>query len=252
MTTVAQHRRAQHAPWRTFRRAGADLAGGLPSLLTVTAATWWLFDLPTAYLLRAVTLYALLAVVILWNMPGALPGRGLGAANRLTLIRATLLLPIAALVLEPEILRDDGYWWIIVVSTVAMILDGVDGWMARRTGTATEFGGRFDMELDAFLMLALSVLVWLSGQTGPWVMLIGVIRYLFLAAGWIWPALQAELPPSWRRKSICVIQGVVLLVCLGPIIPPAMASVTAFGALVLLMYSFVVDVAWLAHGRLVG
>ena len=247
MTTVAQRTRSQRPQWQSLRRAGADLAVGLPSLLAVATATWWLFDLPNAYVLRAVALYALLAAVILRSMPAALPGRGLGAANRLTLVRATLLLPIAALVLEPQILRDTGYWWIIVVSTVAMILDGVDGWIARRTGTATAFGGQFDMELDAFLMLALSVLVWLSGQTGPWVLLIGVIRYLFVAAGWIWPALQAELPPSRRRKAICVIQGVMLLVCLGPIIPPAMASVAAVGALVLLTYSFAADVAWLAQ-----
>jgi phosphatidylserine synthase len=30
-----------------------------------------------------------------------------------------------------------GYWWVIVLSTVAMVLDGVDGRVARRTGTET-------------------------------------------------------------------------------------------------------------------
>ena len=58
------------------------------------------------------------------------------------------------------------HWWIISLGTVAMLLDGTDGRVARRTGTTSAFGARFDMELDAFLLLALSVLVW---QSGRWV-----------------------------------------------------------------------------------
>ena len=69
------------------------------------------------------------------------------------------------------------------------------------------FRARLDMELDAFLLLALGVLVWLSGKVGAWVILIGALRYLFVAGGWVWPPLQATLPSSQRRKTICVIQG---------------------------------------------
>ena len=52
----------------------------------------------------------------------------------------------------------------------ALALDGVDGQVARRTGTASELGARFDMEVDAFLILVLSVAAgrvvyadWLKG-----------------------------------------------------------------------------------------
>jgi multidrug efflux pump subunit AcrA (membrane-fusion protein) len=38
------------------------------------------------------------------------------------------------------------------------MLDGVDGWLARRHEIASRFGARFDMEVDALLILALSVL----------------------------------------------------------------------------------------------
>ena len=248
MTTVTRHTDAAREPGPSVRRAASDLAAGLPPLLAVAGATWWLFALPVSYLIQTTSLYALLAALILWYVPPALPGPGLGAANRMTLGRATLLLPVAALALQPEILREAGYWWIIAVSTIAMILDGVDGWMARRTGTCTAFGGRFDIELDASLMLALSVLVWQSGKVGPWVILIGALRYLFVAGGWAWPALAADLPTSRRRKVVCVVQGVVLLVCLGPIIPSAMATAAAAGALGLLIYSFGVDVRWLVTG----
>jgi len=136
------------------------------------------------------------------------------------------------------------------VATTVMLLDGLDGRIARRTGTESRFGARFDMELDAALLLALSVLVWRDGRVGMWVLLIGLMRYAFVAASWIWPALAADLPPSFRRKLVCVVQGVALLVALGPIISDAQAVAAAAIGLIALTYSFAVDVRWaLAAGR---
>ena len=80
-------------------------------------------------------------------------------------------------------------------------------------------------------------------------LLIGAIRYLFVAAGQLWPALQGALPPRWGRKAICVVQGVTLLVALGPIIPPWLAVGGAAGALALLVWSFAVDTHWLLRHR---
>jgi phosphatidylglycerophosphate synthase len=161
-----------------------------------------------------------------------------------TLGRAALATPVFALAAQPSALGPAGAWWVIALSTVAMILDGLDGLVARRTGTRTAFGARFDMELDAALIMVLSLLVWRSGRVGWWVLLIGLMRYLFVAASWIWPALGAELPPSLRRKVVCVVQGVVLLVALGPIIPGWMAVAVTAGGLAALSYSFAVDVRW--------
>ncbi len=229
-----------------LRLAGVDLAAGLAATLAVALITQRVLYLPASYLLHAVSMYMLMAGLILWRLPGGLPGPGLGAANRVTLGRAALVLPLAALALQPAMLGPAGAWWIIAVSTVAMILDSVDGWIARRT-QATSFGARFDLELDAFLILALSVLVYQSGQTGVWVLLIGALRYVFVGAGWVWPALTGELPSSRRRQTVCVVQGVVLLLCLVPIVPSVTASVVAGAALGLLSASFAVDVRWLTR-----
>jgi phosphatidylglycerophosphate synthase len=127
-----------------------------------------------------------------------------------------------------------------------MVLDGVDGQVARRTRSATAFGARFDMELDSLLMLVLAALVWRSGQVGPWVLLLGLPRYLFVAAGRLRPWLRAPLPERVRRKAGCVIQGIALLVCLGPIVPSGLATVVAALTLALLVSSFAVDVVWLS------
>ena len=228
---------------------GADLAAAAPLLLAVAFATQRLAGLPAAYLLQAAALYALLAALVVHYAPGVLPGRGLGPANRVTLGRAALALAIMPLAIQPGPLGAPVYWWIIAVSTLAMVLDGFDGWTARRTGSATAFGARFDMELDAALLMALAALVWRSGRAGPWVLLIGAIRYLFVAAGQLWPALQGALPPRWRRKAICVVQGVALLVALGPIVPPWLAVGGAVGALALLVWSFAADTHWLLRRR---
>ena len=231
------------------RRAAADLAAALPLLLLVAWATRSLFDLPPAYAWHTLALYVVLAALVLATVPPDLPGRGLGAANRVTLGRAMLALPIAALVAQPAIHHAGGHWWIIGLSTAAMVTDGFDGWAARRTGTATPFGARFDMELDAALVLALSLLVALSGRVGAWIVAAGALRYGFVAAGWLYPPLAAPLPPSRRRQTTCVVQGAALLVALGPIVPPPAARAAAFLGLAVLVYSFGVDVRWLLAAR---
>ena len=249
MTTASHNTVSGRWPASVLRRVVRDLAVGLVAVLAMASVTRWLLALADVYLLQSVALYGLLAALVLRYGPDDLSEVGLGTANRVTLGRASLVLPVSTLAVPPTLITDAICWWIIAVSTVAMILDGVDGWIARRTQTGTNFGSRFDMELDAFLMLALSVLVWRSTQVGPWVLLIGSLRYVFVAGGWVWPALQAALPPSRRRKTICVVQSVMLLVCLGPIIPGALASSAAAGALAILVYSFAVDTRWLLAGR---
>ena len=245
MTTLAHNTASPRWATPIRRRVAGDLAVGLVAVLVMTVATRWLFDVSDTYVAQSIGLYFGLAALVLRSAPDGLTGPGLGPANRVTLGRSTLVLPVSALALEPAGLPDEVWWWVIAVSTVAMVCDGIDGAVARRTGTSSVFGARFDMELDSFLALALSILVWRSGKVGPWILLIGGFRYLFVLAGWLWPALTAELPPSQRRKTVCVVDGVVLLVCLGPVIPSAVASPAAAAALLLLTWSFAVDIRWL-------
>lgn len=222
-----------------------DLVAGLPLVVGVAGATWWLLDLAATFLVLVVILYGAAGALILSTLPGVLPEPGFGPANRVTLGRMVLTLPLAALLLHSEALGVAGRWWIIGVGTAVMVLDGFDGWVARRTRTGTSYGARFDMETDAFLMLVLSGLVWVGGRVGAWVLLIGAMRYLFVAAGLLLPAMRAPLFPSLRRRIVCVVQGVGLLVCLGPIIPGPMATAAAALALASLVWSFGVDTSWL-------
>ena len=48
-----------------------------------------------------------------------------------------------------------------------------DGPAARRSGIASRFGARFDMETDALMILVLAVLAWRWDRAGAWVLLPG-------------------------------------------------------------------------------
>ena len=53
---------------------------------------------------------------------------------------------------------------ILALAGLVLLLDGVDGWLARRGGWCSRFGARFDMETDALLvLLILLVLLFLTG-----------------------------------------------------------------------------------------
>lgn len=241
-TRTPQHPRVSKA---TRIATARDIVVGALLVVALSFASCWLLALPTSHVLLAAGLYALLAAVVLRALPPSSAGPGLGAANRVTLARAALVIPVVALALRRGALPDHGYWWILLLSAVAMVLDGVDGRVARRTGTDGAFGARFDMEMDAILLLALSGLVWQSEKVSLWVLLIGALRYLFVLGGVVWSQLKKELPPSVRRQVVCVVQGVSLVVCVAPVTSPSVANPVAAAALLLLSYSFVVDVWWL-------
>jgi phosphatidylglycerophosphate synthase len=166
-----------------------------------------------------------------------------GYANVITggrLILAAFVLSLVSQPVAPAVA-----WTAVVVSTIAALLDIADGWVARRTGTATAFGARFDMEVDAVLIMVLAAVVWAWDKAGAWVLLSGLLRYGFVAGGWLLPWLRNPLPPSLRRKTICVVQIVALIVALGPIVMPPLSTFVAAAGLLTLCYSFAVDTLWL-------
>lgn len=158
-------------------------------------------------------------------------------ADQVTLVRAALacgcafLTMLAVLGAVPE-----RSWWLVGVAIPTLLLDGVDGWVARRTNTASEAGARFDMELDAGVVLILSIAVALT--LGPWVVLIGAFRYGYGVACWLWPVLATPLPRSQFRRTVAGIQGAVLTVGLAPVVPVETATIAVGGGLGLLIVSF--------------
>ncbi|MFC4529351.1 CDP-alcohol phosphatidyltransferase family protein [Sphaerisporangium dianthi] len=169
--------------------------------------------------------------------------RSLGPAGLVTLARAELAAGVTALVTTDLTGGDAPVAYIVVLATVALILDGVDGHVARRTATVSELGARFDMETDAFLILVLSVHA--AASTGVWVLAIGAMRYVFVAAAWAAPWLRAPLPPSFARKTVAALQGIILVIVSAEVVPGAVATGLAGLALASLVWSFGRDIWWL-------
>lgn len=212
------------------------------------------------YVGKAAVLWAL-GVWLVWRglAPGgatdpAHPHARFGPANRVTLLRMGGLALVAALLGEavpsaPPAALPAAAWALVVLTTVVAVLDAADGALARRSGLASRFGARFDMETDAAFTLVLCALVLQAAQAGPWVLASGLMRYAFVAAALALPWLNGPLPPSKRRQTVCVIQITALIICLGPIVPPWLASALAAGSLALLTWSFAIDVVHLAKTR---
>jgi phosphatidylglycerophosphate synthase len=165
----------------------------------------------------------------------------LGPADWVTLARATLAVGVAALTAD-SFDQPAPVTTLVTLTVVALALDWVDGWVARRNGT-TSLGARFDGEVDAFLILVLSVYV--ARSAGAWVLAIGAARYAFLAAGWFLPWLREPLPPRYWRKVVAVTQGVVLTIAAADVLPLALTQAALVVALALLAESFGRDVWWL-------
>ncbi len=172
------------------------------------------------------------------------PHARFGLCNAVTLARAAMVAALAGMLWQAP----QG-WDVLVLATVALALDGVDGWLARRSGLTSEFGARFDMETDAALALVLAAHVWLGGMTGPEVLLLGAMRYGFVAAFWPFPWLAAALPDRFGRKVVCVVQIAALILLQVPGLMPEVARVVAWGAVAALVWSFGRDVLWLWRHR---
>jgi phosphatidylglycerophosphate synthase len=217
------------------------------ALIGATAAAWWL-RIQLQLSPRFPALVAIVFVAVMLLAIGALvaavhPFDRFGPANQATTVRAALVAIVAGLLFEratPELAATAA-----VIAGLAAIIDGMDGWLARSSRMSSAFGARFDLEIDALLILALATLAWQHDKAGVWILLSGLLRYLFIAGGLLWYWLRQPLPPSLRRQTICVIQVVALIVAVLPVVRPPMSTTVAAVSLAVLAYSFLVDTLWL-------
>jgi phosphatidylglycerophosphate synthase len=207
---------------------------GLAGLLALLAALTWYLGLGGSGWLAG-TVCGLLAAAALTRGLAQHRAESLGPADWVTLTRAIMVGGVAALTVD-SFATPTPVAPLVALSTAALVLDGVDGWVARRTGTASALGARFDMEVDAFLILVLSIYV--ARSAGVWVLAIGAARYAFLAAGWPLPWLHEALPVRFWPKVVAAIQGIVLTVAAADILPRPVATAALAAALGLLADSF--------------
>jgi phosphatidylglycerophosphate synthase len=202
-----------------------------------------LLDLSGAYFPKVMISVMAGAALVLIGLPKHHPFGSIGAANQVTVARGALVALLIGLIGERT---DTGAPALATaVATAVAVLDGVDGWLARRSQMASGFGARFDMETDALLIMVLAVLGWQFGKAGVWVLSSGLLRYAFVVGGIAVPWLRCPLPASQRRKAVAVMQVIALIVIIAPFVPAGMAEVVAAVGLCALTLSFLKDIVWL-------
>ena len=175
--------------------------------------------------------------------------RTFGIADVVTLVRGLGVCFLAGLALQALAggLERHGVLVMIIMGTLCLMLDGVDGRVARARGEASPFGARFDVETDAAMLVVLSVAVAALGIAGWWVLAIAAMRYGYVATSVVVPALRTPLPYRYSGKVIAVAQAVALLAALAFGLTHGEHWVpTSFllAALALLCWSFGRSVIW--------
>lgn len=222
------------------RRAERDAAAtALAGVLVAAAAT------AVPALVYSATTRAVVLAVVLGSLPAVLSAAALlrrrplvtTVADRVTLVRALLVSGCAAvtvLVLAGDMPART--WWLLLFTVPALLLDAADGMVARGTGTVSEDGARLDYQLDSGTLVVLSLAV--VPTLGLWVVLIGAMRYLFVAGSWVRPSWRLPLPGSDFRRFVAGLQGATLAVAIAPVVPVWLAAAGVLVALALLLVSF--------------
>lgn len=171
-------------------------------------------------------------------------------ADLVTLGRGVLVLGCGTVVIHGLIVYGSARsWWVAGLAIAAWLLDGADGYVARRTGTVTEHGAVLDSAVDGTLVLVLSVAL---APVAPWVLLAGVLYPAFVLLRCWHPRWRRQLPVSRHRRLVGGAVCVTLCVSTAPPWPDPLVQLALAPAVALVTWSFVVDGLWLERTAAAG
>jgi phosphatidylglycerophosphate synthase len=156
-------------------------------------------------------------------------------ANAVTLARIAgcALLPLVFPLLSPV--------QFTLLLYALLLIDALDGAIARRSGRTTPFGARLDLEADAFLTLMMCLILSNGGLVGPWILVAGLWRYVYAGLVAAVP-VRGEEPRSRRGRAIAAL--LMLSLSSSFLLGPRWAPPAAALGTVLVSYSFVRSLLW--------
>lgn len=216
------------------RESWAPLAHALWMIAAVAASA--LFREPTIFVAAGLLAFG---VRILGSRGAWTPSGRFGSANALTAARVAV---VAGLELAFTGLPAPAFVAIVIV---IFLLDGLDGYLARRLRLASAFGAVFDVEADAYFVMLLCLLLWSHDIVGAWVLVAGLWRYVYALVTLLIPARGAA-PRSILGR---VVYGVLVVSLAGAFLPaPPLAAPLAGVGTVLVTLSFVRSFTWTLRG----
>jgi len=103
---------------------------------------------------------------------------------------------------------------ILAIMLTAVLLDVVDGFLARKFDHASNFGSYFDMEVDAYFVLLMCFYYFQYEDIGWWILFPGVLRYLYKVVVTLIPKPTFKEKKQKYASIIAGIFFVLLIVCL--------------------------------------
>ncbi len=150
------------------------------------------------------------------------------AANIVTSIRLLLLITL--------VFFSFSSLQIASIAFLVLVLDGLDGYLARKHKTTSSFGEYLDMETDALYVLTLTCLLYQNGTFGLWIISLGLLRYLYFIALLFFKEPKQKEERVFRARLIAVILMGSLIA--GFALPFSIARPALIIATILVFYSF--------------
>jgi phosphatidylglycerophosphate synthase len=187
--------------WTHCHAAGL-IVGGAVSLLTQSPIPATVFGVVSLLLL------------VMHHRGRWTPSGIFGPANTVTTIRLAMIAGLCTM----GFLEGLGPASALLVLAI-FALDGLDGWLAKRTRQAGVFGAAFDMECDALLVLVATLLLYLRGRLGVYILVPGFLRYVYALGVAYLPGGGVEPPPTRFGRYAFSVFTVSMMVSLWPIEP---------------------------------
>lgn len=164
------------------------------------------------------------------------PNSNFGWANGVTAFRLLLVLCTAY-----GLHGAPGFLLAVLVIGI-LLLDGLDGWLARRTGSASAFGAHFDMETDALLILVITQELWLRGTLGLWILTSGLLHYLYMLYSTLAPRDSSLVPRSNFGRAAFFVLTIGLALAFG--LPNILGALAAAVGTIFVSVSFARSFYW--------
>jgi CDP-diacylglycerol--glycerol-3-phosphate 3-phosphatidyltransferase len=123
----------------------------------------------------------------------------LTASNVISIVRGLMTIPIVMALLSHD------RWLAVVLCLVAAVTDWLDGFVARRTGTVSEWGKVLDPVADKILVGAVVVVLTFQGILPPWFVAAVILRDVVIIIGaWYAKTRSAVILPSLMSGKLAV------------------------------------------------
>ncbi len=205
-------------------------------------------DLLTFHILLQNTLFFLIISFIIFYFFIKYSQKSLTYASIITYSRTIINIALLSIILNIEsfnIINLNNFPnTLLIIFTISIILDAIDGFLARFLNQVSKFGEKFDLEIDTFLLFLLCLSLYKNIDIGLYVFLIPLYRYAFFILQFRFKWLQHSLPESFRRKLICSTVTILLIFCHLSFLNKYIIITTIISSILLITFSFLKDIIW--------